>query len=51
MVRRLGAERNITWIPHIDAADLVALYQAAGAIVQPSLYKVSACRLKPFNTL
>jgi len=26
-------------IPHIDAADLVALYQAAGAMVQPSLYE------------
>jgi hypothetical protein len=31
------AWRSITWILHIDAADLVALYQAAGAIVQLSL--------------
>jgi glycosyltransferase involved in cell wall biosynthesis len=33
------AWRSITWIPHIDAADLVALYQAAGTMVQPSLYE------------
>jgi len=33
------AWRSITWIPHIDAADPVALYQAAGAMVQPSLYE------------
>jgi glycosyltransferase involved in cell wall biosynthesis len=33
------AWRSITWIPHIDAADLVALYHAAGAMVQPSLYE------------
>jgi glycosyltransferase involved in cell wall biosynthesis len=33
------AWRSITWIPHIDAADLVSLYQAAEAMVQPSLYE------------
>ena len=33
------AWRSITWIPYIDAADLVALYQPAGAMVQPSLYE------------
>ncbi len=33
------AWRSITWIPYIDAADLVALYQAAGAMVQPSSYE------------
>jgi glycosyltransferase involved in cell wall biosynthesis len=31
--------RSITWIAHIDAADLVALYQAAGAMVRPCLYE------------
>jgi glycosyltransferase involved in cell wall biosynthesis len=45
------AWRSITWIPHINAADLVALYQAAAAMVQPSLYEGFACRLKPFTTL
>jgi hypothetical protein len=33
------AWRSITWILHIDGADLVALYQAAGAMVQSSLYE------------
>src|SRR5580700_4384628 len=31
--------KRITWIPHVDTANLVVLYQAAGAIVQPSLYE------------
>jgi glycosyltransferase involved in cell wall biosynthesis len=39
MARRLGVEKRITWIPQIAAADLVALYQAAGVMVQPSLYE------------
>jgi glycosyltransferase involved in cell wall biosynthesis len=39
MARRLGVEKRVTWIPHIDTADLVALYQAAGAMVQPSSYE------------
>jgi hypothetical protein len=35
------AWRSITWILHIDAADLVALYQAAGAVVQLSFTRHS----------
>jgi hypothetical protein len=44
------AWRSITWIPHIDAADLVAPYQAAGRWFNLLYMKVSACRLKPFIT-
>jgi glycosyltransferase involved in cell wall biosynthesis len=39
LASRLGIDKRITWIPHVDAANLVVLYQAAGAIVQPSLYE------------
>jgi hypothetical protein len=41
------AWRSITWIPHIDAADLVTLYQAPGPWFSLLYMKVSACRLKP----
>jgi hypothetical protein len=50
MARRLGMEKRTTWIPHIDAADLVAPYQAAGRWFSLLYMKVSACRLKPFIT-
>jgi glycosyltransferase involved in cell wall biosynthesis len=39
LARRLGIEKRVTWIPHVEAADLVVLYQAAVALVQPSLYE------------
>jgi glycosyltransferase involved in cell wall biosynthesis len=39
LASRLGIDKRITWIPHVDAANLVVLYQAAGAMVQPSLYE------------
>ena len=39
LASRLGIDKRITWIPHVDTANLVVLYQAAGAMVQPSLYE------------
>jgi glycosyltransferase involved in cell wall biosynthesis len=39
LARRLGIEKRVTWIPHVEAADLVVLYQVAVALVQPSLYE------------
>ena len=39
LASRLGIDKRITWIPHVDAANLAVLYQAAGAMVQPSLYE------------
>jgi len=39
LASRLGIDKRVTWIPHVDSANLVVLYQAAGAIVQPSLYE------------
>ena len=39
LARRLDIEKRVTCIPHVEAADLVVLYQAAVALVQPSLYE------------
>ena len=39
LASRLRLDNRVTWVPHLEAADLVVLYQAAGAIVQPSLYE------------
>jgi glycosyltransferase involved in cell wall biosynthesis len=39
LARRLGIDKRVTWIPHVEAADLVVLYEAAVALVQPSLYE------------
>ena len=39
LARRLDIEKRVTCIPHVEAADLVVLYQAAVALIQPSLYE------------
>jgi glycosyltransferase involved in cell wall biosynthesis len=39
LASRLGIDKRVTWIPQVDAANLIVLYQAAGAMVQPSLYE------------
>ncbi|MGE3178952.1 MAG: glycosyltransferase family 4 protein [Vicinamibacterales bacterium] len=39
LARGSGVGDRIVWIPRVDRADVVALMQAAGALVQPSIYE------------
>ena len=39
LARRMNVAGRITWIPRVERADVVSLMQAAGGLVQPSLYE------------
>jgi glycosyltransferase involved in cell wall biosynthesis len=39
LARQTGAGDRIVWIPRVERGDVVALMQAAGALVQPSIYE------------